>query len=654
MSVDIELRKAAAYISAGRNEAAHTLLSQYLKDFPDSDLAWLLLSYVVDDPRKQLASVSRALKLNPHNKQAQERISQLSEKTKEQSSERPYLNGEIPMDWLPPYTPSQPDSKERAYQHLSIEERLAFVTLEADSNRGYMPRNYPAESFYNGVAFDRDEARKVGKDRPIRLKHLLIGGASLIVLIVVVLVTMKFLSGSFISKADAQATARVETAIALATKEAKGRLPPTWTPTITPTFTNTPSPSTTPTPTASHTPELPNPTVSAQIEILQQQVSDLRKLSILENVNTYIIMRSNVRSLLEGYFTSIESSLDQIEDNKIILVALGLIDQKYDLLTNVLNSLVDSVGGFYLHETNQIFVIGYRFTAVEKFIYAHEFDHALIDQNFDLKGLNVYPHCDGDEDRCKAIQALVEGDATLLMTHWLAQIATSDEYDEILNYHPPNQVLPEQDPPPFAMRNSQFPYSEGLAFVDVLYARDGWSSVNQAFSNLPLNTEQILHPEKYLAGEEPINVPSVSLEGILDTKWRLVNENTLGEWMTYMVLGYCVNPLAQVGESEAVLASEGWGGDHYQVYAHEETGDTALVVHWKWDSSKDASQFTSVMRNYLERRFSNGNIAGLYGECWQGEDQVSCLYSVDRQNLWIVAPTMDILESLESQYPSFH
>ena len=87
MLVDVELRKAAAYISAGKNEVARSILSKYLNDFPESDLAWLLLSYVIEEPRKQLASVSRALRLNPKNAQAKDRHDQLIQKASEQSSQ---------------------------------------------------------------------------------------------------------------------------------------------------------------------------------------------------------------------------------------------------------------------------------------------------------------------------------------------------------------------------------------------------------------------------------------------------------------------------------------------------------------------------------------------------------------------------------------
>jgi hypothetical protein len=580
MSVDIELRKAAAYISAGKNEAAYALLSEYLRDFPDSDLAWLLLSYTIEDPRKQMASVSRALKLNPENSEAKKRLDQLSQKMAGQPEDTTSDEDGI-QDWPSFFTFAQNQLNDWPSEPLSIEDRLAFVTLEAESDRRHIPRNYPSESFYSDMPLERDRSLRGKRKRRIRPKHLLICVASLILVAIAVIFAIKFYNGDFISKAHVQETASVETSIALATQEARGQLPPTWTPTITPTRTNTPTPSATPTSTPSPTPNQPDPTVVAEIEILQGQASDLRGLPIQEEVNTSIIARSKVRSLLEDYYTSVDGSLEQIEDHHIVMVALGLIDPSYNLLTNVLNSFADAIGGFYIHETNQVYVIGYRFTAIEKFIYTHEFDHALVDQHFDFESLNLYPQCVGDEDRCKAIQGLIEGDATLLMTQWLSELATDEEYDEIMNYQQPVRVLPEQNPPPFAIRNSEFPYKQGLTFVDALYAQGGWNRINLAYSNLPKSTEQILHPEKYFSGESPINVPSISLDRILGDDWRLVKDNTLGEWMTYLILGYSVNMGTQVGELDAVRASEGWGGDSYQVYQKEKSGETVLVVHWK-------------------------------------------------------------------------
>jgi len=653
MSVDLELRKAAALINAGRLEAARSILSDYLKEFPESDLAWLLMSYVLDDPRKQQASATRAFRLNPENQQAKARVEQLLEFQAPSSPEvtsddfssdfERYVPDHEPLTYL----------QESSSRPLSIEERLAFVSLEAESFEENNSREYPEDSFL--IDGDPSIARSPGRKSPRKLnvRKLLGGVLSVLLLGSLIFVGAKFVSGGFLSEADAQATASMETEIAWATQEIKARLPATWTPTITPTPMPTSSATPTPLPTGTATMIPPNPTVKVELDVLQQEVADLRQLPILNEVETFMIHRSKVRTILKEYYFSLEGSRQEILDNGRVLLALGLIEPTYDLETNILNSLVDGVGGFYLHEIQQIYVIGTQFSGVEKFIYSHEFGHALVDQNYDLSRMSVYPRCLGNEDRCKAIQALIEGDATLLMLQWFDQGATNSEYDEIARYHPPTRVIPEQSPPPFALRNSEFPYNEGKAFVEELYARGEWTGVNQAYSRLPESTEQILHPAKYFAAEQPIQVPEVGLESVLGEDWEQIKSNTLGEWFTYLILGFGANPRAQLNEGDAVRAAEGWGGDHYQVYYNAKTEQILLVVHWKWDQSSDASEFAVGMRFYLKGRFSLGEMVEIDRECWNGNDQFTCLYNDSQQSLWIVAPSMELVDAVEELYPDF-
>ena len=78
----------------------------------------------------------------------------------------------------------------------------------------------------------------------------------------------------------------------------------------------------------------PDPTVEAAINQLQLEVAELRQLSILNEVETYLIPRSQVRPILNNYYFSMEGTEDEIEDNRLVLVALGLIEPDYDLETN--------------------------------------------------------------------------------------------------------------------------------------------------------------------------------------------------------------------------------------------------------------------------------------------------------------------------------
>lgn len=653
MSVDIELRKAAALINAGRLEAARSILSDYLREFPESDLAWLLMSYVLDDPRKQQASATRALRLNPENQQAQARVEQLLEF---QAPPYPEVTSDDFSSDFERYVPEhEPLTYPQASSStpLTIEERLAFVTLEAESSKENHSRDYPEDSFLlNGdQAISRSSGRK--SPRKLNIRKLLGVVLSVLLLGSLIFVGVKFVSGGFLSETDAQATASMETEIAWATQEIEGRLPAAWTPTITQTSMPASSSTPTPMPTATATLIPPNPTVEVDIDVLQQEVAELRQLPILNEVETYMIHRSRVRPILKEYYFSLEGSRQEILNNSRVLSVLGLIEPTYDLETNILNSLVDGVGGFYLHETQQIYVIGNQFSGVEKFIYSHEFGHALVDQSYDLGSMSIYPRCLGNEDRCKAIQALIEGDATLLMLQWLDQRATISEYNEVTRYQPPTRVIPEQATPPFALRNSEFPYNEGKTFVEELYERGEWTAVNQAYSRLPESTEQILHPAKYFSAEQPIQVPEVELGNILGEDWEQIKSNTLGEWFTYLILGFGANPKAQLNEGDAVRASEGWGGDHYQVYYNAKMEQVLLVAHWKWDQASDTSDFTLGMRFYLKGRFSAGEVVEIDRECWSGNGQFTCLYNDSQQSLWVVAPSMELVDAVEELYPDF-
>jgi hypothetical protein len=118
----------------------------------------------------------------------------------------------------------------------------------------------------------------------------------------------------------------------------------------------------------------------------------------------------------------------------------------------------------------------------------------------------------------------------------------------------------------------------GRDFARALQERGGWDALRQAWARPPVSTEQVLHPEKYFAGEtprapDPGHVPA----------GRLVNEGVLGELLTRTLLG---------PGSEAAAA--GWGGDLFRVY--DVGGRTLLVWASAWDTGSDQREFADAMR----------------------------------------------------------
>ena len=54
----------------------------------------------------------------------------------------------------------------------------------------------------------------------------------------------------------------------------------------------------------------------------------------------------------------------------------------------------------------------------------------------------------------------------------------------------------------------------------------------------------------------------------------------------------------------ALKATQGWGGDHYQVYYNDVISQTVLAADWVWDTPRDATEFKSAMTEVSGRAFS--------------------------------------------------
>lgn len=607
------IRKAADLIRVGRREEAQPLLARYLQTNPDSVDAWMLMSMCISDRQRQVDCLRQVIRIQPDHSLAQSRLVKLLSGT-----------GTV-TTW--PALPGEPD------QLPATPPFTDGVLPDAQPRPAHRPVAPPSPA---------SETKKAG------------GGLApvIFVLVLVGLLCAAVAVVAYLFAASQQA--RQQEAFAGAATVAAFTLPPTWTPTDTATITPTRTPR--PTATVSPTPSrpVPNPTVLAEMDVIQQEVAEVRGLEpLVPVIPRYLLSKTKVRPVLAASFEAGGGTQAALDDEARVLSALGLIKPTYDLYNNALNSLADNIGGFYFPWNDELYVIGTGFSGVERYIFSHEYGHALVDQHFDLDLLGINPLCEGDEQRCQAIQALVEGDATLVMNQWWQEYAGPQDYTDILNYTPPAQTLPEQFPPPFVLRDAQFPYVEGLNFVNALYARGRWALVNAAYTNLPESTEQILHPSKYFDGDSPEEMPETPLESVLGEGWRLLDSNSLGEWMTYLMLGYGADLDAQLEDAVAEKAAAGWGGDRYWVYTNDDTDQTVMAARWSWDTIADAATFTGALADYLHERYGGNQVDAARGECWEANAQRSCLYRAGRETLWLLGPEAVTIEAVLTRFPGF-
>jgi tetratricopeptide (TPR) repeat protein len=639
-----DLKRAADSIRAGDYGTARLILIETLRLHPNSEDGWLLLSYALEDTDEKLRCLDRVLHINPDNQLAQHRIAKLA-------PSRPIASAEVPQ----PVEEEAPLARlARAMGDEPVLPR-AMHTMGRDVTQPEVPAS-EEEGQAELTPEERAEKRKA------RNKVLAIGGG--VVLFFVVLAGGLYVTFGLIDRARATGAALPETdvpatstaaATSAPTETAAGgfELPPEWTATPSRTPTNPPTATPTNTATVSPTPIPPDATTSALMDRINQEVADIRGLPVRNDVDRYVISAFRVRPILEASFLSAGGSEEALKDEAIALSALGLIKPTYDLYTNALNGLTDSLGGFYFPWSDELFVIGDRFSGIEHWVYSHEYAHALVDQAYDIGSMGVYPICEGDEQRCEAIQALTEGDATLVMDQWLLQYASPKDYQDIFNYRPPRQTLPEQFPPPYVYPDTSFPYDQGLAFVSYLYDRGNWAGVNQAYERLPDSTEQILHPGRYVSAEPVVHVTDPELGATLGSGWRLVKSNSLGEWKTYLILAYGADYSAEMDVLASQDAANGWGGDHYQVYYNDEADQTVLAAHWVWDTSTDQVEFARLMKQYLPARFRGAAINQPAGACWGVNGQVSCVYSSGKETLWLLTPEEVDQDTLLAKFPDF-
>jgi len=277
--------------------------------------------------------------------------------------------------------------------------------------------------------------------------------------------------------------------------------------------------------------------------------------------------------------------------------ALGLLPDDASLKDIYLELQGSQVIGYYDSTVDELFIVSRSGTLgpTERLTYAHEFTHELQDRHFDLESLGLDEAFD-EGDRALAVLGLVEGDAVSAQTTWMIEHLTPAELAQVAaESADPEMLAILARTPAILLETSLFPYQAGAAFVSTLLAGGGYDGVNAAFDRLPESTEQILHPEKYAAGEAPIDVElSDDLASRFGAGWTLDAQDTLGELQLRVWLRE-----GGVRGDVARVATEGWGGDRLALLAAQGAGGDVVVLVTEWDSTGDAGEFEAAARDAL-------------------------------------------------------
>src|SRR5687767_14183994 len=310
---------------------------------------------------------------------------------------------------------------------------------------------------------------------------------------------------------------------------------------------------------------------------------------------------------------------DDLKGLSRLAVAGGMLPEGTDLATLAVSFAAVSAGATYSPLDKQVLLVSERGGARDAGLLTHEFVHALQDQHFDL--LRMMLARPFSFDREEAAFALVEGDAVsverraTLGEAWarkpLEEVAREAE-ERFGSYRRGLGALF----PPLLTETFIFRYRDGLRFVETLRRARPAVKIDDVFRRPPVSSEQVLHPEKYLAGETPLEV-ELDAEGFADEGWRLQASTPLGE------IGVRGLLLAGVSADEAKRAAAGWGGDRSFVFERE--GRAPLFV-WRttWDTPRDAQEFFRAYNELLRGRAAPGPEGDSEGErAWREGERVT-------------------------------
>jgi hypothetical protein len=334
--------------------------------------------------------------------------------------------------------------------------------------------------------------------------------------------------------------------------------------------------------------------VATTISVLKE-TSEIRQLSILRPVKSGAQTRTEIERMvvrnLDEQTTPAEMHATEVELKKF-----GLVPDDFQYRSFVIKLLTEQVAGYYDTKARQFYLADWIELEGQKPVMAHELTHALQDQHFDLRRFEEWP--EGDADAEMAAHALIEGDAMLSMSlymakHPLVALAFMRSLSSTMSSSEQFKSAPR------ALRDSLvFPYEQGHEWVTRLYKRGGWPMVSQAFTKLPQSTEQIMHPEKYLASEAPVKVTLPDVRSSLGPGWKKLDYDVNGEWGYYLVLDQFLNATA-----ESKRAAAGWAGDRYAVYESSATGAVAITQLTVWDTPEDAREFYDAYVKRTGRRY---------------------------------------------------
>ncbi|HMO18480.1 MAG TPA: hypothetical protein PKA63_06475 [Oligoflexia bacterium] len=344
-----------------------------------------------------------------------------------------------------------------------------------------------------------------------------------------------------------------------------------------------------------------------------KEIPPLRGLSFLNEVPCKLHTKEEVQEYLLGKINK-EDMAEKLNKEEIIFKAIGMIPHDFSYKEGLVELYTDQVGGFYEPDGKYYAFASWLPGSMQGAIAVHELTHAIQDQHFDLQKMMDDSLM---SDMLLARSALVEGDATLVMTDFTRKpFGMPRLKDEVSVSSTMLQTIlgatfgGSIKKAPGALQSMiLFPYISGLKFAHALIREGGNELLNKALKNPPRSSSEILHPEKYLR-----NLKNGWKENKLSCKMPLDHTNHDPELIHEDILGEFGISAHFIAHGRSTIAPEiapFWVEDRVCLYKYSdktkkgnENPANEFYLKWDhlWESEKASDFFVKEVKDQWAKR----------------------------------------------------
>lgn len=342
----------------------------------------------------------------------------------------------------------------------------------------------------------------------------------------------------------------------------------------------------------------------AAFQQIHQIVQTLSEITGMTELHPVPYGRMNKRQLHKFLARRIRKTLrpDEIQADELALKMFGLVPQSFDLKSSTVDLLTEQAAAFYDYDEKRLFLLNEASFSSEVMTLAHELSHALADQHYNLTKYMDEDEMDDDENL--AHSAVVEGEASWLMIAYELKTAgqpPAPSREQLISMFDSddssNSDYPVLKASPLYIRQSLlFPYAEGALFFDAVYNEQGKAAFGNVFTDAPIDSAQILHPERYFAHVKPTNPPLPELAELKNSP--KLNDGSLGEFDHRILLWQ------YVGESAGKALAADLAGSEFRISGLGKQRRPILLYTSEWDSDAHAREFLKDYDLVLHKKWN--------------------------------------------------